>query len=490
MKIKERLLLLWKRHRVAVIAVLTAAVIIAAAVTAVVLLRARGDGKSDTPSDDTMVETSDRHVGETESVTEVKTDCPSEAESEDGSSRIVGEEEESATAEVGGEPAPPTDSQRTQPNPDPQTQLPAQPEPGPEPEPPSKPQTAAPPAAETQPPAPAGREEILRSMTLREKVYQLFVVFPIQISGEKSVTVATDAMKSGLKDRPVGGVLYDASNMISKDQVARLLSDMQSGSAIPLLTSCDEEGGRVGRLMNTVGTTKLDPMMSYRDKGAAVATQNACTIATDMRSLGFNLDFAPVADVWSNPANKVIGDRAYSDDYGEAAELIAAAVRGFHQGGVACTLKHFPGHGDTAADTHTGAAYVTKTLDELRRGELLPFKAGIDAGADAVMIGHLTVTAVSGEPALFSREIVTDLLRGELGFSGVVITDGLRMGAVSSYSDGEIAVRAIKAGVDILLCPRDLDAAAEGLISAVRSGEISEVRIDESVRRILKLKGF
>lgn len=484
----ERLLLLWQRHKIAVIAVPTAAVIIVAAVTAAVLLRARWNGETETPPDDTVVETSDCHADNTEAVTEAKTDRPPEAESEADSSRAAGEDGESATAEVGGEPDHHTDPPQIQPDPDPQTQPPAQPRP--ETQPPSKPQTAAPPPVETQPPAPVGREEILRSMTLREKVYQLFVVFPIQISGEKSVTVVTDAMKSGLKDRPVGGVLYDASNMISKDQVARLLSDMQSGSAIPLLTSCDEEGGRVGRLMNTVGTTKLDPMMSYRAGGEAVATQNARTIATDMRSLGFNLDFAPVADVWSNPANKVIGDRAYSDDYGEAAELIAAAVRGFHSGGVACTLKHFPGHGDTAADTHTGAVYVTKTLDELRRGELLPFKAGIDAGADAVMIGHLTVTAVSGEPALFSREIVTDLLRGELGFSGVVVTDGLRMGAVSSYSDGEIAVRAVKAGVDILLCPRNLDAAAEGLIAAVRSGEISEARIDESVRRILKMKGI
>lgn len=487
MKIKEWLRLLWQGHRIAILAVLISVAVVAASVTAVVIFRSRGGGESGTLPG-TAVITSDSHAYATDALTEARTEKDASSESTEtqavtDASDPGDETEAKPVTDAGGKPKPQTDPPRTQPG--------AEPEPGPElPPATTPPPQVNPPQTQPEPPAPVGREEIIRSMTLREKVYQLFVAFPIQISGEKSVAVATDAMKSGLKNRPVGGVLYDASNMISKEQIARLLSDMQAGSTIPLLTSCDEEGGRVGRLMNTVGTTKLDPMMSYRGQGTSVATRNARTIAADMRSLGFNLDFAPVADVWSNAANKVIGDRAYSDDFVEAAELIAAAVRGFHQGGVACTLKHFPGHGDTAADTHTGAVYVTKSLDELRRGELLPFKAGIDAGADVVMIGHLTVTAVSGEPALFSREIVTDLLRGELGFSGVVITDGLRMGAVGGYSDGEIAVRAVKAGVDILLCPRDLDAAAEGLISAVRSGEISEARIDESVRRILKLKGI
>jgi len=231
-------------------------------------------------------------------------------------------------------------------------------------------------------------------------------------------------------------------------------------------------------------------MLDYKEEGTDKAAENALTIAKDLVACGFNTDLAPVADVWSNPDNTVIGDRAYSDDYEEAAELVAAAVAGFHEGGVACTLKHFPGHGDTSADSHYGSVYIYKSMDEIRAEELLPFKAGIEAGADAVMMGHLIVTDVDEDlPAVFSYEMVTEILRGELGFDGVVMTDALQMQAMTDhYSSGEIAVKAVKAGVDMLLCPLDLDAAVEALLAAVESGEITEERINESVLRILTLK--
>ena len=208
-----------------------------------------------------------------------------------------------------------------------------------------------------------------------------------------------------------------------------------------------------------------------------------------MRALGFNTDLAPVADVWSNPGNTVIGDRAYSDSFSQAASLIPSAVRGFHDGGVGTALKHFPGHGDTLADSHNSSVYVSKTLEQLRQSEFLPFKAGIDAGSDMVMIGHLTLTEIDEQPAPFSYRIVTEILRGELGFSGVVITDGLQMKAMTSfYTSGEIAVKAVSAGVDILLCPSDPQEAVTALKDAVASGTVSEQRIDQSVRRILTLK--
>ena len=201
------------------------------------------------------------------------------------------------------------------------------------------------------------------------------------------------------------------------------------------------------------------------------------------------MDLAPVADVWSNRANTVIGDRAYSDDFDQAAQLVAAAVGGFHEGGVACTLKHFPGHGDTSADSHYGSVYVYKTLDELRGAELVPFRAGIEAGADAVMLGHLIMAGIDEQPALFSHAVVTGLLREELGFDGVVITDGLEMRAMTDhYGSGEIAVAAIQAGVDLLLCPQDLDEAVSALTQAVEDGTITQQRLDESVLRVLRLK--
>ncbi len=338
-------------------------------------------------------------------------------------------------------------------------------------------------------PAPSAAQQLLETMTLREKVCQLFVVFPVNLAGPDQVTEAGEPTRLALEQYPVGGLIYDRTNMAGKEQVRDMLAAVQSYSRIPLLLACDEEGGRVNRLMATVGTTYIGPMLQYKDQGVGKAAENARIIASDMAALGFNVDFAPVADVWSNPKNTVIGDRAYSDDFSQAADLVAAAVEGFHQGGVACALKHFPGHGDTSADSHNGSVYVYKTLDQLREAELLPFRAGIGAGADMVMIGHLIISGVSEEPALLSPEIVTDLLREELGFTGVVITDSLQMRAMTDvYGAGEIAVGAVLAGVDLLLCPENLEEAVDALTAAVESGEIPESRLDESVLRILAMK--
>ena len=335
----------------------------------------------------------------------------------------------------------------------------------------------------------ARAREIMEGMTLHEKVCQLFIVYPEAITGVSAALSAGETTRQALEDWPVGGFLYDKKNMQSKEQVSSMLSNVQTFSKIPLILTCDEEGGRVNRLMNTVGTTWVGPMLSYKDDGPETAFQNAETIARDVVSCGFNTDLAPVADVWSNPSNTVIGDRAYSDDFTQAAELVAAAVTGFHSGGTACTLKHFPGHGNTSADSHYGAVYVERTLEELRDSELLPFQAGIDAGADAVMVGHLIVTDLDSEPAPFSYKIVTELLREEMGFTGVVMTDGLQMKAMTDhYSSADIAVKSVQAGVDMLLCPLDLKSAVEALTQAVESGEITQARLDESVQRILELK--
>lgn len=348
----------------------------------------------------------------------------------------------------------------------------------------------APPESEPEPePEPDPLEVLLSGMSLREKVCQLFVVFPQAITDGQCVTEAGEAMAAGLEAYPVGGLILDRTNLVSREQVRAMLEEAQSYSPIPLLVACDEEGGRVNRLMKTVGTTWVGPMLDYKDQGPETAAENARIIASDLVSCAFNLDFAPVADVWSNPENKVIGDRAYSDDFQQASQLVAAAVEGFHDGGTACTLKHFPGHGDTSADSHYGSVYVHKTLDELRQAELLPFQAGIEAGADAVMMGHLILDQIDERPALLSYRLVTELLREELGFDGVVITDSLQMQAMTDhYGSGEIAVGAVQAGVDLLLCPMDLDGAIEALIRAVEEGDISRERLDESVRRVLTLK--
>lgn len=331
-------------------------------------------------------------------------------------------------------------------------------------------------------------EELLAGMSLREKLCQLMIVRPEVLTGESPVTAAGETTRLALEQYPVGGLIYSVDNLVTQEQTREMIENTQSYSKIPLIISADEEGGNVGRLMYKLGTTFIHSMYSYKDMGEDTAYQNALTIGTDMVSCLFNTDFAPVADVWTNPANTVIGDRAYSDEFGQASELVAAAVRGFTESGVICCVKHFPGHGDTSTDTHEGATVVDKSLEELRAGEFLPFEAGIEAGVDMVMVGHITVTAVDDEPATISHEVITGLLREELGWDGVVVTDSLDMGALAGYEIGEVCVKYLEAGGDIMLGIPDLAAALTALETAVTEGRLTEQRIDESALRVLMLK--
>lgn len=331
-------------------------------------------------------------------------------------------------------------------------------------------------------------EELLAGMSLREKLCQLMIVRPEVLTGESPVTAAGETTRLALEQYPVGGLIYSVDNLVTQEQTREMIENTQSYSKISLIISADEEGGNVGRLMYKLGTTFIHSMYSYKDMGEDTAYQNALTIGTDMVSCLFNTDFAPVADVWTNPANTVIGDRAYSDEFGQASELVAAAVRGFTESGVICCVKHFPGHGDTSTDTHEGAAVVDKSLEELRGGEFLPFEAGIEAGVDMVMVGHITVTAVDDEPATISHEVITGLLREELGWDGVVVTDSLDMGALAGYEIGEVCVKYLEAGGDIMLGIPDLAAALTALETAVTEGRLTEQRIDESALRVLMLK--
>lgn len=332
-------------------------------------------------------------------------------------------------------------------------------------------------------------DETLVGMTLHEKVCQMMFVTPEEITGEDGVTVAGDATRQALENYPVGGIVYFAKNLESQDQVKEMIDNSQKYSSIGLFVATDEEGGVVNRLMDTVGTTYIGSMYYYKDDGDETAYENAYTIANDMSALGFNLDFAPVADVWSNPDNTVIGERAYSDDYAQAAELVGNAVKGFNDGGVMCTLKHFPGHGDTAEDSHYSSAYVHRTKEEIMADEMQPFRSGIEAGAEFVMVGHLIVPDIDEVPATLSYKIATGILRDELKFEGVAITDSFEMESIAdNYSVDDAVVMSVKAGIDMILQPKDMASAVNSIEQAVADGELSEDRIDESVRRILTLK--
>ena len=339
-------------------------------------------------------------------------------------------------------------------------------------------------------------EAKLTEMTLREKVGQLFWVRPeaLDFSLNPEKKKLTQTMRQNLEQYPVGGIVIFKGNIQDESQLSSLIADFQSASKIPMIVAVDEEGGSVARLANHEAFS-LPKYKSARDIGATgdpeQARQMGQTIGSYLRAYGFNLDFAPVADVDSNPANPVIGRRAYSTDAQQAAQMVTAAVEGFHDAGMLCTVKHFPGHGDTGQDSHYGTATSYKTWEEMKATEMLPFEAGIAAGVDVVMTAHITTpnATADGLPASLSYTMVTERLRGELGFQGVIVTDALGMNAIKNYfAPAESAVAALCAGVDVLLMPSDLRAAFDGVIRAVEDGTLSEERLNESVRRILTLK--
>ena len=341
-----------------------------------------------------------------------------------------------------------------------------------------------------------GVEAKLASMTLREKVGQLFLVRPEALDFQKTSDgrTLTDSMRENLNQYPVGGIVLFRQNITDGDQLTTLIGQFQDASGIGMLAAVDEEGGTVARLANH-SAFQLPKYESAAAIGATGDPEQARamgrTIGGYLKPYGFNLDFAPVADVNSNPKNPVIGKRAFSSDPNAAASMVSAAVEGFHEAGMLCTLKHFPGHGDTGEDSHYGTATTKKTWEEMKAVEMLPFEAGIAAGADVIMTAHVTTpnATTDGLPASLSYTMLTERLRGELGFTGVICTDALEMKAISShFSPADAAVTALNAGADLLLMPSDLRAAFDGVVNAVESGQVSEERLNESVRRILTLK--
>lgn len=356
------------------------------------------------------------------------------------------------------------------------------------------------PSVETEPPTEPPEtvplreraEAILASMTRKEKIAQLFVVRPETLTGLE--TQSLENLPQLLEAQSVGGILLFSKNVENPEQCAALIRDFQAASPLPLLVAVDEEGGAVSRLasnpaMNMTQFPAMGQVGKSRDRLEAYRV--GLTIGSEIRALGFNLDFAPVADVNTNPDNPVIGDRAFHSDPEVAADLVSACVFGFYDAQVVSCLKHFPGHGDTAADPHHGYAETLRTLEQLEETELLPFRAGLNAGCPMVMVGHIACPMVTGDttPASLSPLIVQNLLRGELGFQGVVVTDALEMDAIAElYPGGEAAVLALEAGCDLLLLPENLPEAMAAVETAMGDGRITQARLDDSVRRILELK--
>ena len=337
-------------------------------------------------------------------------------------------------------------------------------------------------------------EQILDTMTLEEKLWQLFFVAPEALTGEDAVTESSEALQQALAEKPVGGVILFARNLISREQTVSLLADVKSASRLAPFLGVDEEGGTVSRVgaNSAMGVTQLQDMSAYGASGDASALYgDLYNLAQSLNTLGFNVDFAPVADVTTGSDKNPMKLRSFSSDPERCASMVSVSVGALQDGGVAACLKHFPGYGTATADDHNGSVSLDRTLEQLQQTEFVPFSAGIDKGAYFVMVSHLSVPAVTGDdtPADLSEKLVTELLRNTLHFQNIVITDAQNMGSIAqNYTSAEAAVAALRAGVDMVLMPQDLQEAYDGVTKAIADGVLTEDRIDRSVLRILNVK--
>lgn len=335
-------------------------------------------------------------------------------------------------------------------------------------------------------------EELVQAMTLEEKAGQVFMLaFRRDAAGEPLWRV-NEAVSRQMNELQPGGIILFRENIDNEHQVRAIIGDFQSLSPIPLLMAVDEEGGRVSRL--THGSLDFPRIPAARAVGQTgdeqAAEETGRQLGEALKDLGFNMNMAPVADVDSNPRNPVIGDRSYGSDPNLAASMAAAVARGMMGEGVIPVYKHFPGHGDTDQDTHTGPVTLSHDQARLNSLELVPFVRGIDEGIPAIMTAHLLVPAYDDQlPATLSPQILTKLLRNQLDFQGIIITDALDMTAISQqWSSGEAAVKALAAGADVLLMPSDAAEAHQAVVTAVKEGTLSPDRLNEAVSRILQLK--
>jgi beta-glucosidase-like glycosyl hydrolase len=329
---------------------------------------------------------------------------------------------------------------------------------------------------------------ILSNMSLDEKIGQMIIA---GVNG----TQVDEPTENLVMRKKVGGFIFYSDHLTGPEQTVHFLNDLKTANnenPLPLLLSVDQEGGNVtrlpGELLNfptnqTIGDLN-DPDVSYK---------LGSLLGKELKEYGFNVDFAPVLDVNSNPANPIIGDRSFSPDPDIVSKLGIQTMKGIQSQNIISTIKHFPGHGDTSVDSHLELPVVNKSRQELESLELIPFTRAIENGADLIMVAHILLPEIDDTyPSSLSKGVITDLLRNKLNYQGAVITDDLTMKAITNhYGIGQAAVQSVKAGSDLILIAHDARkalAAIEAIKSAVKNGELSEERIDESVKRIINLK--
>jgi len=317
----------------------------------------------------------------------------------------------------------------------------------------------------------------LASMSIEEKVGQLFII------------AADGDLENLIRTYHVGGVILFSRHTHSLSDTMQLIEQVRQAAPLSPFIAVDQEGGRVSRLSFA---TTIPTARSLGNHSASALQKVGMLVGRELQALGFNLNFAPVLDVDTCKENPVIGNRSFGNDPYVVAQLGSAYIRGLHNSGILAAAKHFPGHGDTSSDSHFVLPIVNQARDRLETVEMLPFRAALRSDVDMIMAAHVHYPALDPTPNLpasLSKPILTGILRQEMGFSGIIITDAMNMRAITDLMDsGQAAQSAFQAGADIILMPQDLPAAYHALLSSVKTGEISITRVDESVRRILFLK--
>lgn len=328
-------------------------------------------------------------------------------------------------------------------------------------------------------------------MPLEDKVAGLFIVTPESITGVSTAVKAGDGTKQALTKYSVGGIIYNTKNIQNESQFKEMIDTTKLYSNYPLFIAIEDEGGSVSPLAEKRLVDKQNGAVELGQAGdAAAARAVGENIGTYLSDYGFNLDLAPVADL-NSVKNSVMAKRSFGESAEVVSPLVSAMVEGLESQKVSACLKHFPGMGSTTQNTDTGLASTDRSADDFRANEFKVFQAGIDSGADMVMVSHMAAPALAGDntPSSMSSAVVTDILRKEMEFDGVIITDAMNLKAISDYYGAdEAAVMALKAGCDMILMPENFEKAYNGVLEAVQNGVISEERINDSLRRVYRIK--
>jgi len=340
-------------------------------------------------------------------------------------------------------------------------------------------------------------EEVVQSciedMSIEDKVAGLFIITPEQLTGTDKVTKAGDGTKEALEKYPVGGIVYGSNNIKDADQVKEMLTNTVKFSKYPIFLAINEELGKSSKLTKPL---KLEATKSAKELGesgdANLTYESYKSLGETLSGLGFNLDFAPVADITVEGVTSPIVDRMFTGDVTLASNLVASAVEGLKEKGVSSAVMHFPGQGSADGDTSKGMATSARTKDDFKMNDIAVFQAAIDAGCDMITVGHFTAPELTGDettPCSLSKDVITDLLRGEYQYNGVIVTDALNKTAISEYYGAdEAAVKALKAGCDMIYMPEKFEEAYAGVLEAVADGTISEQRINDSLARVYRIK--